>query len=342
MLMLAKKLTAKLSTKSPSVPKQEHLVKIRTPLDFTMNLLKGVFMGIADVVPGVSGGTIALVMGIYDQLITTITRVDMELLTLVRKRQISNAAHHLNLLFILSLGSGVLAGILLMSLLASSLLEGETSSQFTFAAFFGMITASAYLVLEMIEAKSVKAKIVAFTLIILGLVGALAINQLQVGEITKAATAPSQLSIFICAAIAISAMILPGISGSLILMILGIYHHIVRLPKNLFDADERVSAIIELGIFACGALVGLILFSRVLKWLLTHYRHQLLATLTGVMLGALPTLFKAAFEKKTWADTSGSGRIELAGAVIAAAVIMMVITRKAEDLTKGTSAESNQ
>ena len=297
-------------------------------------------MGVADVVPGVSGGTIALVMGIYDQVITTITRVDMKLLTLLRQRQFSNAAHHLNLLFILSLGPGILTGILFMSLLAASLLEGETSSQFTFAIFFGMITASAYLVLGMIEAKSTKSKIVAFTLIILGLVAALAMNQLQAGEITKAT--PSRLSIFISAAIAISAMILPGISGSMILMILGIYHHIVKLPKNLFEANERAPAIIELGIFACGALVGLILFSRVLKWLLTHYRHQLLATLTGVMLGALPVLFNAAFEKKGWADTSKIGRIELVGAVMLAAIIMMIITRKAEAIAERPSAKSPQ
>ena len=297
-------------------------------------------MGVADVVPGVSGGTIALVMGIYDQLITTITRVDTKLLTLLRQRQFSNAAHHLNLLFILSLGPGILTGILFMSLLAASLLEGETSSQFTFAIFFGMITASAYLVLGMIEAKSTKSKIVAFTLIILGLVVALAINQLQAGEITKAT--PSRLFIFISAAIAISAMILPGISGSMILMILGIYHHIVKLPKNLLEANERAPAIIELGIFACGALVGLILFSRVLKWLLTHYRHQLLATLTGVMLGALPVLFNAAFEKKGWADTSKIGRIELVGAVMLAAIIMMIITRKAEAIAERPSAKSPQ
>jgi len=340
--MLAKKLTAKLPTKSPSVPKQEHPVKIRTPLDFIMNIFKGIFMGVADVVPGVSGGTIALVMGIYDQLITTITRVDMKLLTLLRRRQFSNAAHHLNLLFILSLGPGILTGILFMSLLAASLLEGDTSSQFTFAIFFGMITASAYLVLGMIEAKSTKAKVVAFTLIILGLVAALAINQLQAGEITKATTTPSRLFIFICAAIAISAMILPGISGSMILMILGIYHHIVKLPKNLMEANERAPAIIELGIFACGALVGLILFSRVLKWLLTNYRHQLLATLTGVMLGALPVLFNAAFEKKGWADTSKIERIELVGAAMLAAIIMMIITRKAEAIAERPSAKSAQ
>ena len=338
--MLAKKLTAKLPTKSPSVQKREHPVKIRTPLDFILNLFKGVFMGVADVVPGVSGGTIALVMGIYDQLITTITRVDMKLLTLLRQRQFSNAAHHLNLLFILSLGPGILTGILFMSLLAASLLEGETSSQFTFAIFFGMITASAYLVLGMLETKSTKSKIVAFTLIILGLVAALAMNQLQAGEITKAT--PSRLFIFISAAIAISAMILPGISGSMILMILGIYHHIVKLPKNLFEANERAPAIIELGIFACGALVGLILFSRVLKWLLTHYRHQLLATLTGVMLGALPVLFNAAFEKKGWADTSKIGRIELVGAVMLAAIIMMIITRKAEAIAERSPAKSPQ
>ena len=92
--MLAKKLTAKLPTKSPSVPKQDHPVKIRTPLDFIMNIFKGIFMGGADVVPGVSGGTIALVMGIYDQLITPITRVEMKHKPLLRQREYSNSAHH--------------------------------------------------------------------------------------------------------------------------------------------------------------------------------------------------------------------------------------------------------
>ena len=105
--------------------KNEHPVKVQTPLDFTINALKGVFMGIADVVPGVSGGTIALVMGIYDQLITTITRADKRLLKYVRHRQFANAAAHVNLPFIVSLGSGILTGILFMSAIASSLLEGE-------------------------------------------------------------------------------------------------------------------------------------------------------------------------------------------------------------------------
>tara|TARA_B100000945_G_scaffold122562_1_gene97377 strand:+ start:717 stop:1733 length:1017 start_codon:yes stop_codon:yes gene_type:complete len=321
--------------KKANVPEKEHPVKIQTPLDFIINALKGVLMGIADIVPGVSGGTIALVMGIYDQLIITITRVDTHLLKLVGKRQIANAATHLNLPFIISLVPGILTGILLMSAIASSLLEGDTSSQFTFAAFFGMIVASAYLVIEMIEAKTRRSKVIVLLCIALGLLGALAINQIQAGNNSAATTTPSRIYIFLCATIAICAMILPGISGSMILMILGVYHHLVKLPKKILDAGEQSSAMIELGIFICGALFGLMLFSRILKWLLTHYRHPLLATLTGVMLGALPVLFNAAFQRKTLQETDGVVQFGLVGSVILAALIMFMITRKATTLTGG-------
>lgn len=353
-------------------------------------------MGIADVVPGVSGGTIALVMGIYDQLITTITRADKRLLKYVRHRQFANAAAHVNLPFIVSLGSGILTGILFMSAIASSLLEGETSSQFTFAVFFGMIAASAYLVTEMIEAKTRQSKLLTLVFLTLGLLGAITINQFVTPaarvEQPAAATGPaitplstsrpqqsaapgnpseqvpvgnpagsdpptplsensregiplappSHLYIFICAAIAICAMILPGISGSMILIILGVFDHILNLPRNLLEAGERTSAIIELGIFACGALVGLMLFSRILKWLLMHYRNQLLATLTGIMLGALPVLFSEAFKRKALEDTTAIGQLGLIGTAFVAALIMVLITRKTAALTKNESTQEKR
>ena len=299
-------------------------------------------MGIADVVPGVSGGTIALVMGIYDQLITTITRVDARLFKLLGRRQISEAASHLNLIFLLSLGPGILIGLIGMSTVAASLLEGDVSSQFTFAAFFGMITASAYLVLEMIEFKTSKTRLWVLAFMAFGLLAALAINQLQEGDTSAASEAPSPFYIFACAAIAICAMILPGISGSMILMILGIYHHLVHLPKNLFDDMHRSSAALELGIFACGAVMGLMLFSRLLKWLLERYRNLLLATLTGVMLGALPVLFHSAFEKKSFTETSTGSRVALIATVITAGVMMIIVSRKATTITTKKNSKHRQ
>lgn len=299
-------------------------------------------MGIADVVPGVSGGTIALVMGIYDQLITTITRVDTRLFKLLYRRQIPEAASHLNLTFLLSLGPGILIGLAGMSAVAASLLEGDVSSQFTFAAFFGMIAASAYLVLEMIEVKTSKARFWVLAFMAFGLLAALGINQLQAVGTSQSSDAPSHLYIFACAAIAICAMILPGISGSMILMILGIYHHLVKLPKNLFDEMHRSSALVELGIFACGAVMGLILFSRLLKWLLGQYRDLLLATLTGVMLGALPVLFNAAFERKALAETATGSRAGLLATVITAGVIMIIVSHKATMMTTTKGSEHRQ
>jgi len=324
------------------VSKDEHPVIIRTPAEFVVNALKGVLMGIADVVPGVSGGTIALVMGIYDQLITTITRVDSRLVKLLGRRQISEAASHLNLTFILSLGPGILIGLTGMSAVASSLLEGDVSSQFTFSAFFGMIAASAYLVIEMFEFKTSKSRLWVLACMALGLFAALAINQLQVVDSSATPEPPSRVYIFACAAIAICAMILPGISGSMILMILGIYHHLVKLPKNLFDDTLRSSAALELVIFACGAVIGLMLFSRFLKWLLEHFRNLLLATLTGVMLGALPVLFNAAFEQKALAETTTGSRAGLIATVIAAGVIMIIVSRKATAITTTKESQHSQ
>ncbi len=317
------------------MPKLEHPVKIRTPLDYLVNAFKGIFMGIADVVPGVSGGTIALVMGIYDQLITSITRVDTQLLSMLGKRQFIRAARHLNLPFLVSLIPGILTGILCMSTIASSLLDGEVSRQFTFAVFFGMIAISAYLVLETVKAQSLTETGMLLVFMLLGLVGALGINQLQAtSPFAAGGISPTRFYVFISAAIAICAMILPGISGSMILMILGIYHHIVALPRSIFQEADRATAFIELGIFACGALLGLMLFSRILKWLLTHFRQQLLATLTGIMLGALPVLFQAAFELKPLAATTAGEQRALVATVLAAAVVMLAITRLATKLTR--------
>ncbi len=321
--------------------KTEHPVKIRTPLDFLINALKGVFMGIADVVPGVSGGTIALVMGIYDQLIVTVTRVDTQLLKMLRRLQFAKAAKHLNLGFILSLGPGILAGIFCMSAVAATLLEDPVSSQFTFATFFGMISISAYLVIEMIEAKSAAAKLAILLLILSGLIAALLINQLQAQDQQTVDSSPSEIYIFLCAAIAICAMILPGISGSMILMILGVYHHIVKLPKGLFDESQRSDALIGLAVFACGAFLGLMVFSRILKWLLTHFRNSLLAVLTGVMLGALPVLYAEAFRLQPLEDTSTTSLIALIATVIVAALVMFGITRKAAALTQATGQSGN-
>ena len=229
-----------------------------------------------------------------------------------------------------------------MSAVAASLLEGDVSSQFTFAAFFGMIAASAYLVLEMIKVKTSKARFWILAFMALGLLAALGINQLQAVDTSQSSEAPSHFYLFACAAIAICAMILPGISGSMILMILGIYPHLVKLPKNLFDEMHRSSAALELGIFACGAVMGLLLFSRLLKWLLRQYRNLLLATLTGVMLGALPVLFNAAFERKGLAETTTGSRVGLLATVITAGVIMIIVSRKATTMTTTKGSEHRQ
>ena len=291
-------------------------------------------MGVADVVPGVSGGTIALVMGIYDQLITTITRFDARLLNTIRRGQFTQAGRHINLDFLLSLIPGILAGILCMSALASTLLDAPVSRQFTFAAFFGMIAISAYLVIETIKTNSSAAKLQVAVFIVIGFVTALLLNQLQDPNGTPTDFEPDKLYLFICASIAICAMILPGISGSMILMLLGVYDHVVRLPKAIFNEQTQTEAILRLAIFAFGPGIGLILFSRVLKWFLTHFRNPLLALLTGVMIGALPVLTDQAFSLKPLNETSNRPTtVALIGTALVAALAMFFFTRQAAALT---------
>ena len=116
-------------------------------------------------------------------------------------------------------------------------------------------------------------------------------------------------------------------------MLLGVYDHVVRLPKAIFNEQTQTEAILRLAIFAFGAGIGLILFSRVLKWFLTHFRNPLLALLTGVMLGALPVLTDQAFRLKPLNETSNTTTVALIGTALVAGLAMFFFTRQAAALT---------
>jgi putative membrane protein len=247
-------------------------------------------MGNADVVPGVSGGTVALLLGIYDHLIDSIGKFDSQFCRLLVKRNWRQAAEHVHLRFILSLLLGIFGGIICMGTLSHWLLEHQQSRQFTLAAFSGMVLASCFVIGKQIQILNYRDSVRA---ILLGLIG-IAITVL-VGAAFKQApsqvTDPTYLQLFCFAAIAICAMILPGISGALILMILGVYEHLVTLPLKLINGIDLGETAKQLIIFACGAACGLIVFSRVLRFLLTKYRHGTLSLLVGIMLGSLSVLW---------------------------------------------------
>ncbi len=236
---------------------------------------EGFLMGGADIIPGVSGGTVALILGIYERLVKAISHFDLKFLGHLKRREWSEASEHADLVFLGLLGSGIGTGIVLLSGLMNYLLNHQL--QHTFAAFFGMILVSSYLVFRMVGRGGLD-------VLFIGLAGALGAFFL-VGLPLLKNPPIGPLYIFGCGVISICAMILPGISGSFILLLLGAYttiteavHHTIKLQ---FDDVGLLLC------FAVGAGIGLIGFSKVLRWMLSRFEPQTMALLCGFMLGSL-------------------------------------------------------
>ena len=241
------------------------------------NIGRGLLMGGADVIPGVSGGTVALIVGIYQRLVTAISHVDSVFVSHVVKREFKEAAQRIDLRLVIPLGIGILSGVVALGSVMHTLLEDHR--QLTMAAFFGMIAASSYLVAKLIE----KWTVANIALIVAGAAFALFIVTLKATE-----TPPDGLwYVFLCGAIAICAMILPGISGAFILLILGKYHEITGIIKEVIKLKLSLHSIATVVVFAIGCLVGLLAFARILKWLLSKYWQKTMSVLCGFMLGSL-------------------------------------------------------
>jgi putative membrane protein len=237
-------------------------------IDYLVISLKGVAMGAADAVPGVSGGTIAFISGIYEELINTISNINLNLFKTLFKQGIPPFWKQLNGNFILSLLSGIIISYVSFMRLAKYLLENEPVLIWSF--FFGLIIASIYFVGKQIT----KWRIPTIIAAVLGAGIAFCISSMSTLGNNDSIT-----YLFFAGAIAICAMILPGISGSFILIILGAYK---TLSDAIHDFDIK-----KITIFAIGALVGLLSFSHLLKWLFKHYHNITLAVLTGFIFGSL-------------------------------------------------------
>lgn len=230
--------------------------------------LKGLAMGSADVVPGVSGGTIAFITGIYTELLDSIKSVNLQTLVLLFKKGPKVAWKAANGTFLATLLAGILTAILTLAKLIHYLLDQHAVLLWSF--FFGLILASS---LHM--AKQIK-QWQSLTLASL-LIGVFIAAFISIASPTSIEA--NYLNIFLAGSIAICAMILPGISGSFILLLMGLYAPVLAAVKGL-QLDIML-------IFALGAGLGLILFSRLLSWLLHHYQDLMFSLLTGFMLGAL-------------------------------------------------------
>ena len=238
--------------------------------------LKGVCMGSADVIPGVSGGTIALITGIYENLISALRSIDMEVLKKILAFDIRGAFAKVHIRFLLTLFSGIVVAILSLARLMNYLLKYHPVP--TWSLFFGLIAASTVMIGKHVNDWLGKAGI--------SFVGGIIAATIIVNLI-PIQTPEDLWFIFLCGIVAICAMILPGISGAFILLILGKYEYITAALKNPFLLHNF--AII--GVFCAGCLIGLVGFSRVLNYLLKNFHNLTLAFLAGLIAGSLQKIW---------------------------------------------------
>lgn len=258
----------------------------RTLKDYVLLVLKGVGMGAADVVPGVSGGTIAFIVGIYEELIDSIKSVNLSSLKLLFSLKFGRFWKAVNGNFLLAIICGIGISIFSLAKLITYLLVHEPVLVWAF--FFGLILASTWFVSREVAKWNAKT-LVGFIL------GALAAYFITVT--TPAETPDAMWFVFLCGAIAICAMILPGISGSFILVLLGKYFFIMEAVKSL-----RVSVLL---VFAGGAAIGISLFSRALSFALHRFHDVTIAILSGFMLGSLNKVWPWKETIETYIDRHG-------------------------------------
>lgn len=238
-------------------------------IDYFIISLKGVAMGAADVVPGVSGGTIAFISGIYEELLSSISSINIANLKLLKKEGFNAAWKAINGNFLLALLSGIFISIISLAKLISWLLENKPILVWSF--FFGLVLASILFVGKQIAKWNVP-------IVILFIIGAF--TAYYITTLHPAISEGSSLIFyFFAGALAICAMILPGISGSFILVLLGAY-------KPVLDAIHNKDLNL-IGVVVIGAVIGLLSFSKILRWLFDHHKNYTLAVLTGFILGSL-------------------------------------------------------
>ncbi|TWT47511.1 DUF368 domain-containing protein [Botrimarina hoheduenensis] len=249
------------------------------PLSYRIALC-GLAMGAADIVPGVSGGTVALILGVYTRLLDALTHVDRRFIGNVLSGQLGAAARRIDLGFLLLLGGGIATSVVGFAGLMSYLLQ--THRDVTYAAFFGLIAASGVLVGRM-TGRAGKGGYAA--LIILGL--AAAAFAAWLAGLTQLAPRPGLLYTFFSGVVAICAMILPGISGAYLLLLLGKYEEITGILHRIAKLAITPAEVATLAVFAAGCLIGLLAFSRLLRWLLARHWSPTMAALCGLMIGSL-------------------------------------------------------
>ncbi len=264
----------------------------RSIKDYFVIGLKGMAMGAADIVPGVSGGTIAFISGIYEELLGSISSIKFSLIGKLRKEGFAAVWQEVNGNFLLALFLGIFVSIISLAKGIKWLLENEPILLWSF--FFGLVLASIIYIIKQIS------KWNAGSYIGLVLAAILAYYITTLNPLVSESSSP--LFMFLAGAFAICAMILPGVSGAFILVLLGAYKPV------LTAVNER--DFVTVGLVGLGAVVGLLSFSKVLKWFFKNYHNQTLAALTGFIIGSLNKIWPWKLTL-TWRENSEGIKVPL-------------------------------
>lgn len=240
----------------------------RNFLQYLAVTLRGIGMGAADVIPGVSGGTIAFITGIYEELIGSLGNINLKALKIWKKEGFKEFWKHINGNFFVALFLGIAISVASLAKLVTYLLEHYPVLLWSF--FFGLVLSSGILVLRTINKWNY--------IVVIGLLIGTAVAG-YISSIETTASGGESWYIVLSGAIAICAMILPGISGAFILVLLGSYNLVI---EGIKDVDLKI-----IGLFAIGCIVGLLSFSRLLKYLFAHFKNIVLAVLSGFLFGSL-------------------------------------------------------
>ncbi|MEE3037044.1 MAG: DUF368 domain-containing protein [Bacteroidota bacterium] len=265
-------------------------------LQFIILTLKGVAMGIANVIPGVSGGTIALITNIYQEFIDTLKNFNTKALRLLLGLKFIELSKHLNSRFLIPIVTGIVLSILSLAKLFDFLLINYPSQ--TWGYFFGLVLASIFPIFKKIQRLNVSAAL----FLVLGIAIATALSLFSPTAVENT----SYLYILLCGAVGVCGMILPGLSGSYILMLMGNYHLLMVKSINsfsdlinaLFDGQvgnflsgPQLDLLIYFILFLIGSVAGIILFSNIIAWIFKRYNDQTLSLLTGFVLGSLSIIW---------------------------------------------------
>jgi len=254
-------------------------------------ICKGIGMGVANKIPGVSGGIVALAAGFYEELIFSFSKFNKTAFSLLAKRQFKAFFQHVNGLFLSLLFCGVIISFFSVSLILDQLIQHYP--KYVWGMFFGFILASVFFIWIQLKPYTYKEYILTF----LGTIGGLLVSFLTPGQEND-----NLIFVFFCGIISISGMILPGLSGSFLILVLGnytlllvdsvnaLYFTLVDLASfNLsFTHDtKRMELLVVMLVFALGSVTGLLVLSKILRWFLLNHKEKIIATLVGFILGSL-------------------------------------------------------